>query len=300
MDLPQEYRNKLIFQFQVIGKHLRESCKLCNGEGSIQGTGFGMASRCPACMVKFDEMKKYINSGISPEFLNVGIEKAEYTKETKTKLEQVINGYPHYFGRFNFIFHKLKNTSSAFTLAGILLLKKYIEANYQSFYIDFSQLFDFFINFKSEDSEFKTQMVNYCTKVPVLMIDNFCNNYFKSETKEGFLFQNLEKLLRMRLNTGLTILATNLEINDLHNQFKLLSPLLKASYQPMELYCKVDKHKQTTALDKTDIPANIKGIFKQELQKLTPTDETDIIVKQETEPTKRKKSINIDDINHRG
>lgn len=291
MQLPREYKDRLILQFQTMGKHLRETCELCKGEGAIPSNAFGVATRCPACMGKFDELKKFVYSGLSPEYLKFELDTSDYTKDTKVKLEKIINGYPHYMGQINFIFHKIKYNPSAFTVAGVLFLKKFIEAGYLCFYVDFSTLFDFFLNFKDEDSNFKNAMVKYCTQVPVLFIDNFCNNFFKMETREGYLFQNLEKLLRMRINTGLTILSTSLPSQELNTNFKILSPVLNGHFQPIELYSDMNKGKFSENIKNTTIPEDLKKLFNKELSKT----KQDVKVPEVIGKSPRKSSL--DDVN---
>lgn len=286
MLLPSSFRDRQTTQLQMIGKHLRENCKTCNGEGTVSEVGFNLAKICPDCMGKFEKVKKYIYAGLSPEHLRLKLATVEYAEETKKKVEKIISGFSLYIGQLNLIFHNVNSKFYSHTPAGIILLRQYIQNNIGSFYMDFSILIDHFLAFSDKDKE---AILKYCSEVPVLMIDNFCNGHFKAETKEGFLFQNIEKILRTRIGKGLTILATSLSREDLHSNYKLLSPILTATYQPVNLY-HTTKETVTEAVNK--MPDQLKAIFKNELTKSEPINDTLLKL------TDKKKS-SIDDITRR-
>lgn len=242
----------------------RRSCKTCEGQGALFNPEDTTYIDCPDCVQIFNSQKKYLESNIPSEYMKLDIEELKTTYETDffKKFQVILEKILEVLMKTGIILHRGNDNSFGVTTAGIFMLRRLIELQNETFYIEVNDLFSNMFNFgnNEEINSKRSALIEYLANVQGLLIDGFGMESGRKQYAEGYAYQKFCSFLANRCQTGkMTIICTDLKQDEFQKVYTgYVASTIKRYMYPIDVKSKPQKKKE-----KADILASIDPIFKK-------------------------------------
>jgi len=215
IDMPDFLKHELKKTFGLQLKSAKSKCTKCNQRGIIDDNSDHTYYDCPECTGRMNAVRQYIYSNIrDSQFYKLRRdEMAEYLTDKSWKTYYVLyNNIIKVLENKNLIIGKMTSDTYGISQAAVILLKKLIYSNQDSFMLKFDNLIEGFFAFRDNVKDVvnrKEELLQFYMKVPFLLIDNFADEFINPKgDKDNFITQKLMQFLQARQNNGVkTIIA---------------------------------------------------------------------------------------------
>lgn len=261
---PQFLHEILFKRMKMYLTTMRRSCKKCEGHGALFNPEDTTYIDCPDCVQIFNSQKRFLEASIPSEYMRLDMEELSSTYEADffKKFQIILDKIQEILMKTGIILHRANDNSFGVTTAGIFMLRRLIELKQDGFYIEVNDLFSNMFNFgnNEEINSKRSEIIEYLSNVPVLLIDGFGMESGRKQYAEGFVYQKFCSFLANRCQTGkMTIICTDLKQDEFQKVYTgYVSATMKRYMYPIEVKSKIQKKK-----DKADILASIDPIFKK-------------------------------------
>ena len=235
--------------------NLRSQCKSCNGEGMYKNEDERTYRDCPDCVGKYNKVMKYIETNISIDYLFLGMDdvKNTYTKECFDAFRNLAKKANMVMPKFGIWFSKTNDGFSyGVTTAGTIFVKIMVNLKYEAYIVSMDDLIDTFFSFSKEDKEAavrKSQMYEYLSSVPCLMIDGFGT---EQRGESQFIIDKLLTFLNSRkMNNHATLICSDLSKDNIGSKYDGIAKFLSLNFINFPIQCSNGKY-QRQAVVKLD------------------------------------------------
>lgn len=249
MEIPKILQDDLNKKAKLFFKTMKRNCKQCHGKGYIEDEETVTFKDCPECTERLLSFKKYLDSNIQADYLRIDLNQIAnvYTKECFEGYTKLLENITRLFGKYNIMFVRGgEEYTFGITTAGVLCIKKFIDANYSSIIVDIAALFDCFFNF-NDDSETnirRSRLLDYYSSVPVLMLDGLGSEMNKDA--HGYVYGKLAAFLNNRRQQNkFTIICADSTMENIERRYDTSIVSLLKTYLTFQVKCNDDKKRAT-------------------------------------------------------
>jgi DNA replication protein DnaC len=281
-------------------RKLRNNCQKCGGVGYFISDDECQYSNCE-CTLSFERNLRYLEANIQADYLEISDDEMgkEFIPACFEAFKNLRENIVEFSKNLNLLVHKNKDDHSYGTsTVGFMLLKEMVRLKYDCYAIPTLSLMDTFFDFSTDEETNNNRLAvnEFLTKVPVLLIDDF-NDEFSKKNDKTFIYNKFLNFLSKRLHGNkFTIITSNFDYDTLLNMYVGgVANCLKQHYLPFNVICHTGKYKRRALVKaKNSLSDNMKMLLEYvdagTKETAQPTHDSPMVKKQ------RKTKIDLDDL----